>query len=308
MTNRRAIWTFWIIALGLLSPSAGVWAHDAQLQPDFSLPSISFAHFKTAAAPSITVAPAAKPSLVDQWTKSVEYSVLLKQNGWKGWSYTSTGAHPEIEWVEAHVAPTSEYRHQCEKSFTIGWAAVEAAAKSQSGELAVVLDIDETVMINMAFQREIIDGFDPKKWDAWVKRKEALAVPGAKEFLNKVRALGVHVVFMSDRASDLDAYTIGNMKNLGLFADGDIVLSKTAKTDNKEVRRRCVTTGKNGEDARCKTFEPMTIIGLFGDSLRDHFEVYSREAAMRTLNNPRWGKISFVLPNPMYGQWSNDYN
>ena len=299
MIKRLPLSIFYLLTLGLLAPAQ---------QPDFSLASVSFSDLKPVNRPFLVVAPAPRPSLVDQWTKSVEYSVLLKQNAWKGWSYSSTGSHPEIEWVEAHVAPASEYRQQCEKSFRVGWAAVEAAAKSQSGELAVVLDIDETVMINMKFQREISDGFDPKKWDAWVRRMEALAVPGAKEFLNKVRALGVHVVFMSDRASDLDAFTIGNMRDLGLFVSGDIVLSKTAKTDNKEVRRRCVTTGKNGADARCKAFEPMTIIGLFGDSLRDHFEAHGREAAMRTLNDSRWGKINFVLPNPMYGQWANNYN
>ena len=97
------------------------------------------------------------------------------------------------------------------------------------------------------------------------------------------------------------------MRSLGLFAEGDIVLSKTGKTDTKEVRRQCVMTGKNGTDTRCKTYEPMVIIAKFGDSLRDHFEIYGRDAAMKSLDDPRWATEDFVLPNPMYGQWARDY-
>jgi 5'-nucleotidase (lipoprotein e(P4) family) len=280
----------------------------AQQQPDFSLAFVSLSDLKAAGAPSVAVAPTPRPVLVDQWTKSVEYSVLLKQNGWQGWNYSSTGRHPEIEWVQAHTQPSSEYRQLCEKAFRIGWDAVAKAVKSRPGRLAVVLDIDETVMINATFQRELGDGpFDPKKWEEWVRRKEAAAVPGAKEFLDKARGVGMRVVFMSDRSSDLDAFTVENLKKHGLFVEGDVVLSKTSKTDTKDVRRSCVSAGTTGADARCKTFEPMTIIATFGDSLRDHVEVYGLEAARRTLGDYNWGKTRFVLPNPMYGQWATDY-
>jgi 5'-nucleotidase (lipoprotein e(P4) family) len=312
MKKRHAISSLWVLTLGLFA-MPGVWAQSVgQSQSDFQLPAVTFVDLKASLpqASAVVVAPAQQPSLVDQWKNSVEYAVLLKQNGWKGWSYTSTGKHPAIEWVESFDKLSSEYREQCEKSYSLGWAAVEAAAKSQTGNLAVVLDLDETVLLNLKFQQEKADTpFDPNTWDAWVQRKEAKAVPGAKEFLDKVRGLGphVHLVYVSDRKSALDAFTIDNMRSLGMFQNGDLMLSKKDKTDNKEVRHLCITTGKNGTDDRCKAYEPMTIIAKFGDSLRDHFEVYGQAAADQTINDSKWGTEDFVLPNPMYGQWARDY-
>ncbi|MEK7389073.1 MAG: HAD family acid phosphatase [Elusimicrobiota bacterium] len=249
-------------------------------------------------------------SLVEQWKGSLEYGVLLKQNHWQGWTDSAAGAAPEIEWMESYVNPDSEYSRLCRQTFDLAWASVEAAAKSRGGELAVVLDIDETVMLNIQFQKEIAgQPFDPAVWNGWIARMACEAVPGAKDFLDKVRGLGprVHVAFMSDRAEDMNSYTIGNMRRLGLFADEDIVLSKTGKTDTKDVRRQCLTSGNTGTDARCRDFEPMVIIAKLGDALRDHFEIRDRAAAMGMLNDPRWGTEDFILPNPMYGQWTKDY-
>ena len=305
----RAVSSLWVLALGLLA-APGARAGGAAWT-DFRLPAVALGELKAdGPAPDAVAEPAAQPSLVDQWKNSVEYAVLLKQNGWKGWSYASAGRHPEIEWVEAFENPASEYRLQCAKSYDLAWAAVEAAARSRPGELAVVLDLDETVLLNLKFQQENVDvPFDPAKWDAWVRRQEAQAVPGAKEFLAKVRRLGprVRLVFMSDRSSALDAFTAANMRALGLLEDADILLDKKDKADNKEVRRRCLTDGRDGTDERCKTYAPMTIVAKLGDSLRDHFEVYGRTAADATAGDARWGTEEFVLPNPMYGQWARDY-
>ncbi|MEK7389071.1 MAG: HAD family acid phosphatase [Elusimicrobiota bacterium] len=249
-------------------------------------------------------------SLVEQWKRSLEYGVLLKQNRWQGWSDSGSSSTPEIEWMESHVDPESEYSRLCRQTFSLGWDAVEAAARSQAGELAVIVDIDETVLVNSRFQRENYGNpSDPAAWEAWIKRMEAGAVPGAKDFLDKVRGLGprVHVVFMSDRPEEMNAYTIENLRRQGMFSNGDIVLSRTEAADSKEHRRRCLSSGSTGTDPRCTNWEPMTIIAKFGDSLRDHFEIHDRGAAMEMLDDPRWGKEDFILPNPMYGQWIKDY-
>lgn len=289
ISRRRFTLALWILVVGL-SAAPKIWA-----------------------AQSVAVsAQPAEASLLDRWSTSVEYRVLRGQNEWSGLKDVPSGRHPEIEWV----AQSSEYREQCEKSYGIGWEAVSAAAKSQTGEMAVVLDIDETVLLNLGFQKENADvPFNPDTWNGWVKRHEAQAVPGAEAFLEKVRGLDhVHVVFISDRASALDADTVENLKKYGMYRVGDVVLSKQDKTDNKEVRRECVEKGDagTGPDSHCTAYQqtayaPMKIIAKFGDSLRDHFEVYGKEAAEGTLDRPEWGTENFVLPNPMYGQWARDY-
>lgn len=213
----------------------------------------------------------------------------------------------EVEYVKKSV----EYAKICEQTYEWGWKAVSAAAPAQKGAWAVVLDIDETVIDNSQFQKEL--GNNPLFWDpwkAWIKRRESAAVPGAKKFLDRVRSLkNGHIVFITDRSQEQELDTVENMRHNGLYQDGDILLTKKDKTDTKLVRRECIQKGKSGGDVRCQKFKPMEIVAQFGDSLRDFEEKYGEEARkIRANDDPNWGSKYFVLPNPMYGQWMKDYD
>ena len=62
---------------------------------------------------------------------------------------------------------------------------------------AVVLDIDETTLDNSTYQLERAayggPSFEPVSWSAWVRRREAPAVPGVIGFIDLVRKAGGHV-------------------------------------------------------------------------------------------------------------------
>ncbi|MFB6240663.1 MAG: HAD family acid phosphatase, partial [Gemmatimonadota bacterium] len=50
---------------------------------------------------------------------------------------------------------------------------------------AVILDVDETVLDNSAYQARLIrrgEGFGSESWDRWVREARAPAVPGALRF------------------------------------------------------------------------------------------------------------------------------
>ena len=182
-----------------------------------------------------------------------------------------------------------------------------SAIGEETRERAVVLDLDETVLDNTQYQIESKGAFTPGGFDAWTRRKSAGVVPGAKEFLDKARALpGVHLVFITDRTVSQEADTLENMRRLGLFKEGDLILNKKDRNDTKDVRRRCVETA---EDARCQAEGPLPIVALFGDSARDFEEWYGTDMLEKGRRSivANAGIRYWVIPNPMYGQWETDY-
>ena len=56
------------------------------------------------------------------------------------------------------------------------WIAARAARLMDGEKLAVVLDIDETVLTNLPHMREMDFGYLPKMWDEWVEEGEASAI------------------------------------------------------------------------------------------------------------------------------------
>lgn len=194
-------------------------------------------------------------------------------------------------------------------AFRNGYEKISAESKSRRGDWAVVLDVDDTVLDHQQYQINTEFKFSPDTWNQWVQEARAPSVAGAKDFLDKIRALpGARVVFITDRDDAQKAATLRNLAGNGLYAPGDKILTKAGKDDTKEVRRQCV---EKGADARCRADGPLPILGLFGDSLRDFIELHdvdltpARSAELQ--KDPRWGETWFVIVNPMYGQWERGY-
>jgi 5'-nucleotidase (lipoprotein e(P4) family) len=186
----------------------------------------------------------------------------------------------------------------------------------QKKDWAVVLDLDETVLDNFEYglrAAKAEDDDDEAIWKAWAAEGKAKAVPGAKEFLDRLRAVikssapGAkgRIVFMSNREAAHEKATRDNLAALGLWGEGDALLLRRDKADTKEARRACVAAGKTGADPRCG-WAPAEIAAVFGDSFRDFFEVYGKdvyETGRRRLEECVDRGVCFVLPNAMYGQW-----
>lgn len=214
----------------------------------------------------------------------------------------------EIRWVRQSV----EYAAVCKQTYFAAWRAVKSMAPAQQGDWAVVLDIDETVLDNSQYQVELFErgeSFSYATWNRWVERKESAAVPGVKAFLDSVRAIGphAHVAFITNRDAKLDPATEGNLKALGLWGDGDVLMGRRERADTKEVRRQEVITGTG----RCEGLGTRTIIALIGDQVGDFFEPEDglgfEELKTQVLENPDFGVRFFALPNPMYGDWERGY-
>jgi len=196
----------------------------------------------------------------------------------------------DIRWIRQSI----EYRTLCEQLFRQATVVILRKVKTEknSDNLAVVVDLDETVLDNSLYQVERWKAglsFTQDSWSEWVNREEAGLVPGAMEFLKAVRKKGVRVVFVSNRMNKNLEPTRRNLLALEVLAPNDLFLLRLDKDDVKEVRRREVNEGK----ARMKKVGPLKVVGYVGDQMGDFPSGQAKE----------FGKTSFLLPNPMYGKW-----
>ena len=76
----------------------------------------------------------------------------------------------------------------CHQAFNIAKLKLDNAInKNYSKKLAIVIDIDETILNNTPYNEMLIDSsktFNQKSWSKWVNKKIATPVPGSLNFLN----------------------------------------------------------------------------------------------------------------------------
>ncbi len=168
--------------------------------------------------------------------------------------------------------------------------------------LAVILDLDETVLDNSPYEARLIlkgQGYNPASWDRWVNEAQADAVPGAKEFLEKVNRLGIEIFYISNRNESHMQATIENMQRLELpYADPEHIFLREEENSSKTQRRERVRDGHK-------------VVLLVGDQMSDFSEepVLQEDAVQDGYVSPLLDSANayfVLLPNPMYGSFESD--
>jgi 5'-nucleotidase (lipoprotein e(P4) family) len=204
------------------------------------------------------------------------------------WTIKGEKLPNDIRWV----TQSKEYTSLCIQTYQLAQSVVLPKLKKGKGNLAIVMDLDETVLDNSNYQVERAKlnlGFTQESWSGWVKRKEADLVPGAKAFISKTRAFSIRLVFISNRMDYNLAPTRENLVKLGILSPDDIFLLRRNKEDTKDKRREEVLTGKG----RMSKVGPLEVVAYFGDAMGD----------FPSLAKGNFGETKFILPNPMYGKW-----
>jgi len=170
---------------------------------------------------------------------------------------------------------------------------------------AVVLDIDETLLDNSPYQARLIKSggeFNEADWAAWCKEEKARALPGAVEFTQFAARHGIAVIYVSNRAKDLDQVTLVNLRKVGLPVSGpDAFLGLGTFV------KGCEQIGTEKGCRRQLISRHYRVLMQFGDQIGDFVDVPAntlrgRASAMAPYLSwigTRW----FVLPNPTYGSW-----
>lgn len=172
---------------------------------------------------------------------------------------------------------------------------------------AVVLDIDETVLDNSPYQARLLRtgrAYDDATWAAWVREERAQPLPGALAYTQFAAAHGVAVIYLSNRAQDLNDATLANLRKLGFPVSGpDAFLGLGLTVPG------CQSQGTDKACRRQLVASKYRVLAQVGDQLGDFVtpEVKTPNGR-RSAVEPYLGWIGsrwFVLPNPTYGSWES---
>lgn len=197
-----------------------------------------------------------------------------------------------------YVQQAPEFIALTKQAYAQAKVSLQSQIKIATTPLAVVVDIDETVLDNSPYQaKQILENFNfPNHWDEWVKMEEAEPIPGSLEFLQYADSMSIAIFYISNRKHHLLEATINNLHKYGYpQVDSNHIMLRTSGSSKEERRQSVIDQG----------FE---IALLIGDNLGDmsvDFEVEDIEKRKEAVyaNGPNFGTKYIVLPNPTYGKW-----
>jgi acid phosphatase len=182
------------------------------------------------------------------------------------------------------------------------WTAAVEQNNTQDLPPAVILDLDETVLNNLAFDAKLIHlniGYSRALWKEWVSLGKAGAVPGSLEFARYAKRRGVEIFYVTNRSYPVENATRLNLEQLGfpLNLSIDVVLTRNEKPDwghDKTTRRAFIA----------KNYRILLIIG---DDLNDFISMGNalpdERVKVAASKNAHWGRKWILLPNPLHGSW-----
>jgi 5'-nucleotidase (lipoprotein e(P4) family) len=195
---------------------------------------------------------------------------------------------------------SGEYKALSYQAFNMAKLQLDAYLAEYNGskKVAIVVDADEAVLDNSAYEAWLIgrnEGYSSTTWAQWMDAAEAKAMPGAVEFLQYADSKGVAVFYITNRKESGRAGTVKNMQELAFPQVTDSQLLMKSDTSNKEPRREQVTQSHD-------------IALLVGDNLNDfsadfRVETFEETTAAVEKNKDLFGSKFIVLPNPSYGDW-----
>ena len=223
---------------------------------------------------------------------SAEYQVLMRQT----WALATEKLHTS-------TGPGSAAYEQFDMP----------SEKLASMPTAVIVDVDETVLDNSAFQARMVrerkeySDANWSAWDAWVRGAAAPATPGAREFFDEATRLGHRVFYVTNRECPRQAPPPGSdpcpqktATQRNLMALGLPGASDPSNLLLRRERPEWDSSDKSGR--RAWVAERYRIIEMVGDDLRDFVErpvFEGRRAQLAAMFGTRW----FMMPNAMYGSW-----
>jgi 5'-nucleotidase (lipoprotein e(P4) family) len=219
-------------------------------------------------------------------------------------SSNPSSQHNNLAFALAWKQTAAEYRALYHQGFNLARSKVEAAIEEHSTTdkpLAVVTDVDETVLLANEYWALLIsqgyDFFDDGVWDEWVPRNQAIASPGAMEFLQFCRDNNVHVFYVTnrDQGERTTEFALGNLQSAGFPYANEQHLTVLRESSNKEVAQQAIA-------------ENFEVVALLGDNLNDFSRRYYStdvDQRMELMEQDRemFGNRFILFPNPTDGHW-----
>ena len=193
---------------------------------------------------------------------------------------------------------SAEYYALCIQAYNMAKLKIDKALINSSKEpLAIIADIDETVLNNLPYNEMLIErgeSFSQKTWSEWVNKKEAEPIPGSLDFFNYVEDQGIEIIYLSNRRVENYEPTKANLISAGFPFDDQTIMLLRDKDGNKESRR--------------KQLSGYNVVLLLGDNLSDFNERFykkSNESRIEGVNSLQqmFADRYILFPNLIYGTW-----
>ena len=199
------------------------------------------------------------------------------------------------------------------------WNALDPAerpAAPATDRVAVVADIDETLLDNSGFAvREMrraacanqgtatsnaeAPSFE-ERWQRWAVDRQAPALAGAAQFYrHAAQQAGVQVFYITNRKDREREVTCLNLTRVG-FPVSDCAGQVLTRNDQDG-------RAKDKVSRRMAVGKIYRVALLFGDNLGDFtgnvLGTPAERAGLVEAHRDWWGERWFILPNPLYGSW-----
>ncbi|MDH3620193.1 MAG: hypothetical protein OER91_04840 [Gammaproteobacteria bacterium] len=238
---------------------------------------------------------------------------------------------PEKDLAHAWVKHSADYEALTRQVYSVAtrdlerfiadtsWSAIPGQTDAEDLPPAVILDVDETVINNVAFQVGFERPFSDRKLEMWDREHVAEPVPGVIEFIKAATAADVAVFYLTNRpcekyedeeeACPQKQTVIDGIRELGLEVEPEFVslsYERPEWTKEKLIRREAIA-------------ENFRVIMLLGDDFADFVQCArssfhppctepatraSRAADVRKYER-FWGNGWYLLPGPMHGSWTS---
>ena len=159
--------------------------------------------------------------------------------------------------------------------------------------LAVVTDIDETILLNYKFEEMLYikkKKFSYKLFNQYANQKTSIPIKGSIAYFKFLSQNGIKIIYISNREFSTENKTFEHLKELGfpIESKDDLLLLNEKKdwTKDKSIRRKYISN-------------KYRVIQMFGDNLKD----FANDEKLIKKYQNRFGKCWFLLPNPFYGHW-----
>ena len=199
---------------------------------------------------------------------------------------------------------SAEYRALCYQAFNAAKMNLDALfffEKEYDKPLAIIADVDETVLDNSPYDGKLIlnnTTYNRESWVEWGNLEIANAIPGSLEFLIYASEKNVEIFYISNRYSEQLESTVNNLKKLGFPDAKESNVLLRGDTRSKSERRKSVS-------------DNYEVIMLIGDNLSDFNDEFEEKLSEERINytdelSDNFGTKLIVLPNPNYGDWESN--
>jgi 5'-nucleotidase (lipoprotein e(P4) family) len=169
---------------------------------------------------------------------------------------------------------------------------------------AVVFDVDETILLNLGFESDDAAHpgrtYDATRWQRWEQTgvDAVVPVPGALDAVKLLRAAGLTVIFNTNRSAANAAFSEAALDHAGF---GPVKHGETLWLKGD------LGSGSGKDSRRAAIAQKYCVVAMGGDQLGDFIDAFTglpperRAIALRPAIAALFGRVWFVLPNPVYG-------